>query len=122
MSLDKLMKSLKEDGIMATNKKIVNKIKNKILKKQIENEHIKLDEILKYNNYKRVIVFENQFGWAKIMKQRPQQMALFADETTLFIYGATHMEIGDRKGIKQINNNLFLMDLVIYKDLLIKSL
>lgn len=126
MRFQRFTNSIKEDGMLKTIKKLINKIayklKNIILKNEIEKEHIDLNEILNFKNYKRVIVFENQFGWAKIMKQRPQQMALFADESTLFLYGTTHMEIGDRKGIKHIKDNLVLIDLVIYKDLLIKSL
>lgn len=126
MRIERLKTSIKQDGFFKTIKKIINKvihkIKNMLLKKEVEKENIDLNKMLKFDKYKRVIVFENQFGWGKIMKQRPQQMALFADDSTLFIYGTTHMEIGDRKGIKHIKPNLVLMDLVIYKDLLIKSL
>ncbi len=56
------------------------------------------------------------------MKQRPQQIASAIDDKTLFIYGTTHMEIGNINGIKKIKDNLILMDLVIYKQKIIELL
>ena len=117
----RLIRSIKEVGIIGTIKKFFRKIKNKIQMHLIRSKKINLSKKLNLKNYKRIIVFENQFGWEKIMKQRPQQMANAVDDNTLFLYGTTHMEIGDLEGIKQIKKNLYLIDLVIYKEELIKA-
>lgn len=113
--LKRLINSLKNDGIIITIKKIIYKIKLKILRSEIKNHKLQLSDKINIKKYKRVIVFENQFGWEKIMKQRPQQMADAANDESLFIYGTTHMEIGNREGIKKVKENLYLIDLVIYK-------
>lgn len=120
--IKKLMRSLKKDGIFSTIKKIIYKIKLVITRLIIKNKKINLKEKLHFSKYKRIIVFENQFGWGKIMRQRPQQIANAVDKDTLFIYGTTHMEIGKIEGIKKIEENLVLMDLVIHKAQLIEEL
>lgn len=43
-------------------------------------------KIININNYSKVIVFENNFGWNGIMRQRPQQIALNMPDDVLFIY------------------------------------
>lgn len=118
--LKKFISSIKNDGIIATIKKVLYKIRIIIYRKVININKDKLGEKINFKNYKRIIVFENQFGWEKIMKQRPQQMANAVDEDSLFLYGTTHMEIGTRDAIKKIKENLYLIDLVIYKETLIK--
>lgn len=120
--LRKIINSIKKDGIIATIKKIIYKIKTVIIRKEIQSHRINIADKIDIKNYKRIIVYENQFGWEKIMKQRPQQMANAADKDTLFIYGTTHMEIGKLEGIKRIKENLYLVDLVIYKTELIEML
>lgn len=118
----KIIYSIKNDGIIATIKKIIYKIKSLIIRKNIEKHKLNIAEIIPIKDFKRIIVFENQFGWEKIMKQRPQQVANAANKETLFIYGTTHMEIGTLDGIKKIKENLYLVDLVIYKTELINML
>lgn len=118
----KLIKSMKRDGIIITVKKIIYKIAMLVSRKIAKKKEVKIKDKIDFNKFKRVIVFENQFGWERIMKQRPQQIATAADEETLFIYGTTHMEIGKIAGIKKIKDNLYLMDLVIHKEELIEAL
>jgi len=122
--INRLRKSIKQDGIIKTVVKIINKIKTKIASTIMKYKNNKKDVFseINFNSFKRVIIFENQFGWNKIMKQRPQQIANAVDTKTLFIYGTTYHEIGDMEGIKKINNNLYLVDLVIHKTKLISKL
>lgn len=120
--IKKLISSIKKDGLLLTIKKIINKFKLIIARNRVKKNEINLAKELNIDNFKRVIIFENQFGWAKIMKQRPQQIASAIDDKTLFIYGTTHMEIGNINGIKKIKDNLILMDLVIYKQKIIELL
>lgn len=120
--IKKLINSLKSDGIIITVKKIIYKLAIFFIRKIVRTKEFDINKAIDFKKYKRVIVFENQFGWAKIMKQRPQQIANATDEDTLFIYGTTHMEIGKIQGVKKIKENLFLMDLVIHKENLIEAL
>lgn len=121
-AIKKLVDSMRSDGIVLTIKKIIYKIRIIFTRKIVRNKDFNIKDKINFSKYKRVIVFENQFGWEKIMKQRPQQIASAADEDTLFIYGTTHMEIGKIEGIKRIKDNLYLMDLVIHKKALIEAL
>lgn len=117
-----LINSIKTDGFILTGKKIIYKIKMIITRRIIKKKALNLDDKIDYSKYKRVIVFESQFGWKRIMRQRPQQIANAVDKDTLFIYGTTHMEIGKIEGVKRIKDNLYLMDLVIHKEQLIEDL
>lgn len=116
----RIIESIKNDGIIVTIKKIIYKIKIVIKRKIIKSNVNKICNKINFKKYKKVIIFENQFGWEKIMKQRPQQMANAADEGSLFLYGTTYMEIGTDEGIKKLKNNLYLIDLVVYQKKLIE--
>lgn len=118
--INRVINSIKKDGIIRTIKKIINKIKTKLMRIIIISRNKDIFDKIKLNKFKRIIVFENQFGWEKIMKQRPQQMANAADKDTLFIYGTTYHEIGNIEGIKKIKDNLYLLDLVVHKKKLIE--
>lgn len=121
-AIKKLINSIKTEGLILTIKKLIFKIRITITRKIARSKEVKIKDKIDFSKFKRIIVFENQFGWEKIMKQRPQQIANATNEETLFIYGTTHMEIGKIEGIKQIKDNLFLMDLVIHKEELIETL
>lgn len=118
--INRLIDSIKKEGIISTIKKIINKIKTKLMRIIITRRNKDIFDEIKLNKFKRIIVFENQFGWERIMKQRPQQMANASDEDTLFIYGTTYNEIGSIEGIKKIKDNLYLLDLVVHKKKIIE--
>ena len=122
IGIKKCINSIRNYGFLATLKKILYKIRLILWRRTAQHKKIELDEKINFKDFQRIIVFENQFGWGKIMKQRPQHIASSADKDTLFIYGTTHMEIGAREGIKKLKDNLYLMDLVIHKQELIDTL
>ena len=53
-----------------------------------------------FNNVDQIIIFENNFGWSKIMKQRPQQIAAHMPKNVLFLY---HSDSDHFKTIYQID-------------------
>lgn len=118
----KLLRSIKNNGIKSTINKVAYKIKIALSKTVFTVKKLNINNEIDFKKYKRVIIFENQFGWNRIMKQRPQQMANATDSDTLFIYGTPYTEIGHTDGLKKIKDNLYLVDLVIYKENLINSL
>lgn len=75
-----------------------------------------LDGIVPIDKFSTVIVFENNFGWNKIMKQRPQQIAENMPEDVLMIYHSHEDEDYERgKRIRVIKDNLILMDLGYFR-------
>lgn len=118
----KVLSSIKKDGIFKTIRKIFRYIKYKFLlrKKDI----CLLKDYVDINQFETIIVFENNFGWNKIMKQRPQQIANSLPEKTLMFYHSH--EDGDyynnTKRIHKLKDNLILIDLGYYRDSLFEEL
>lgn len=118
--MKKVVRIVKEEGITG----LFKRGKNKLLRKK-HNFHkdLKMLEKIFSQNYKKVIIFENNFGWSKIMKQRPQQIASNFGDDVLFIYGSSFEEYKkDDSRIKKLTNNLYLMDLNVYRKNIIKLL
>lgn len=83
----------------------------------------KLDLVINPQNFDNIIVFENNFCWNKIMKQRPQQIAENLPKNTLMFYHSHYekdFETKDR--IRKLKDNLILLDLGIYRKSLTKQL
>ena len=122
--VSKVYRSTKNDGVLRTAKKCYRvvhyRIKNKFRKKNYK----LLDKYVDLNNFKNVIVFENNFGWNKIMKQRPQQIAENFGNDTLFIYhshdDSDYVKCKNR--INKIKDNLILIDLGYHRDSLFSNL
>lgn len=104
-AINKILRALKP--IFTFNKeKMFNEIKNEI----------------NFNDYKKIIIYENNFGWEGIMRQRPQQMALNYDKDTLFIYHSNRDKFDNKLNYKFIKKNLILINLDLYRKYLIKTL
>ncbi len=86
-------------------------------------KRIILDKIVNVEDFDNIIVFENNFGWTKIMKQRPQQIAENLPANTLMFYH-THFD-GDfdtKKRVRKLKDNLVLVDLGYYRESLMKNI
>lgn len=103
--------------------KIINKLKNFIKMHVILNKKRKIEKIFKNINikqYKTVIIFENNFGWDGIMRQRPQQIASHFDESVLFLYHSNRDNYDNNLFFKKIKNNLYMINLDLYRKQIIK--
>ncbi len=115
----KVVKVLKEEGV----KGFFSRVRNRLMrdKHKIHRDLNALQAILNLN-YDKIIIFENNFGWGTIMYQRPQQMASAFPKNVLFLYGSSHEEYKNKNRIKKIKDNLYLIDLNVYRKQLIKLL
>lgn len=120
--IEKVRNSLKRDGIFCTIKKIFRAIKyrtilffrrkNNLLKKYVD-----------IHSFDTIIVFENNFGWNKIMKQRPQQIAENIPATTLMIYHSHEdADYPEGKRLRKLKENLVLADLGYFRDRILEEL
>jgi len=82
----------------------------------------KLINSINFKKFSKIIIFENSFGWNNLMKQRPQQIAENFDEDILFIYGSPYEEYDSPARIKKLKNNLYLIDLSLYRNIILKKL
>lgn len=105
--------------------RIINKIKRTIKPILTFNKKDKFNELMKIiniNNYSKVIVFENNFGWNGIMRQRPQQIALNMPDDVLFIYHSNKDNYDNDLNYKKVKDNLYLINLDLYRNYFQKTL
>lgn len=121
--MKKIIKSIKNEGVLKTLKKILRVIKYRIiLIFKVFNKNIIKKEV-DVNKFKNIIIFENNFCWNKIMKQRPQQIAENLPENTLMFYHSHEdNDYYGKKRLRKIKDNLFLIDLGYYRDILLGEL
>lgn len=117
--LKKIISSLKNDGIVGTLKKVYRFIKIKLKK----NKGNIISQVIDVNAFSTVIVFENNFGWNRLMKQRPQQIAEHLPAETLMFYHS-HFDEDYPKGkrICRMKDNLVVIDLGYYRDNVLEEL
>ncbi len=121
--INKFINSLKKNGIINTFKKVYRVIKHRIIIKYRKNNKV-VNKYINLNNFENIIIFENNFGWNKIMKQRPQQIAESFDNNTLFIYHS-HEDVDFKRckdRINKLKDNLYLVDLGYYREDLLSLL
>lgn len=118
--IKKIIRTVKRDGIFKTLKKVLRYIKYKILTKKKKNI---IKDYVDINQFSTIIIFENNFGWNKIMKQRPQQIAEGLPDNTLIFYH-THEEsdFSTKIRINKIKDNLVLIDLGYFRESVIEEL
>ena len=80
-----------------------------------------LEKILS-RDYKRVIVFENHFGYHNIMMQRPQHLLRnCGDDETLVLYNSYYdIDFENRGRITQIDRSVYVLDLYYFRRCLMK--
>ena len=76
-----------------------------------------LYDIVDLSKYTTVIIFENNFGWNKIMKQRPQQIAEnLPDDVLMFYHSHEDCDYDKKSRVKKIKDNLIIIDLGFFRD------
>lgn len=82
-----------------------------------------IDKILK-GSYKRVIIFENHFGYYNIMLQRPQHLLRnCGDSETLVIYNSYYdVDFKNRARVTRIDHSVYVLDLFYYRRYLLDSI
>lgn len=116
--LSKFISLIKKYGIINTTKKVFRYILSKLINlfnslNFIKNKKVDrlLSDILNKNNYDRVIIWRSNFGWNVPLFQRPQHISLnLSKQKCLVFYEVTHFT--DKiKDLKEVNNNLILINL-----------
>ncbi len=117
------LKSIKRNGLWATIKKVVRVLRYKFAFRNLAKQLKLLEGMVDISAFQAAIIFENNFGWNKIMKQRPQQIAENLPADTVMFYHSS--EDGDFDGkirIRKLKDNLILIDLGYYRDVLLEFL
>ena len=72
--------------------------------------------------YKRIIIFENHFGYYNIMMQRPQHLLRnCGDDETLVLYNSYYdVDFKNRGRITRIDHSVYVLDLYYYRRCLMK--
>lgn len=75
-----------------------------------------LEKILN-RKYKRIIIFENHFGYHNIMMQRPQHLLRnCGDDETLILYNSYYdIDYGNRGRITRIDRSVYVLDLYYFR-------
>ena len=81
-----------------------------------------IDRILG-RGYKRIVIFENHFGYKNIMMQRPQHLLRnMGDDGTLVLYNSYYdVDYEGRGRITQIGRSAYVLDMYYYRDYLLKA-
>ncbi|MCP3774581.1 glycosyltransferase [Paenibacillus sp. MZ04-78.2] len=118
----KIVKSLKNNGLKTTIKKIGKKFKKIYINTKYSSEYeYKLSLIIKENKNKPVIVFPPLLDWNIPLFQRPQHMAINLSDNDFLYFYCTINHYDDVKGFCNVEgyNNLYLTD---QYELLLKKL
>lgn len=72
--------------------------------------------------YKRIIIFENHFGYKNIMMQRPHHLLRnMGDDETLVLYNSYYdVDYEGRGRITQIGRSVYVLDMYYYREYLLK--
>ncbi len=121
--LKKLLKSFRINGFFGTIRLVLSFIKMKLFVTNPQKERKMFESLIDLNNFDTIIIFENNFGWGKIMKQRPQQIAENLPKNTLMFYHThTDSDFSVKNRVQKIKDNLVLIDLGYHRDALLDFL
>ena len=117
-----VLKKVKEKGLKKSVRMISVKMKKKgILKTPAltKSRRQAVDQIIN-KKYKRVIIFENHFGYYNIMLQRPQHITRqLSDEDTLVLYNSYYdIDFKDKDRITKLKENYYIIDMFYYREIL----
>lgn len=81
-----------------------------------------LDKIFS-RDYKRIVIFENHFGYRNIMMQRPQHLLKnMGDSDTLVLYNSYYdIDFEDRGRITRIDRSVYVLDLFYFRRYLLEA-
>lgn len=114
--MKKLLAVLKRDGVNGLCKKLWRRLRKYTFSRR------KVLRTILEGNYRKIIVFENGFGWDRIMRQRPQQIALNFPADVLFLYGSSYPEYDNAVFARRLAGNAVLLDLNVYRKPLMELL
>lgn len=123
--LKRVVDSIQKDGFFETIFKIFKSLKKKYLylkyKYYISND---LKELVDNGSFSTFIIFENNFGWHKLMMQRPQQIAKSLPKNTLIFYNSYFDEDfkNNKNRMNKIQDNVIIIDFSYYRNLLLNVL
>ena len=117
-----VLKKVKEKGLKKSVRMISVKMKKKgILKTPAltKSRRQAVNQIID-KKYKRVIIFENHFGYYNIMLQRPQHITRqLSDEDTLVLYNSYYdIDFKDKDRITKLKENYYIIDMFYYREIL----
>ena len=113
----KVMTHFKQNGFFPTVKRIIRTVYFKIVFRGINKNVKRMAGMIDLSQFNSVVVFENNFGWNKIMKQRPQQIAENLPEDTLMFYHSSEdSDYTDKSRICIKKPNLVIVDLGYYRE------
>jgi len=119
--IKKVLRSVRKNGLLPTIKRCYNALKWRFMSKNTVDRVAEINSVVNVEVFDTIIIFENNFGWKKIMKQRPQQIAENLPKNALMFYHSHEDEDYDPKSrIKMLKNNLVLIDLGYYRDALLE--
>lgn len=117
------LRYLKHYGVIATAKKVVKTIYFRFIYRKKEEQTAQFSQLIDLQRYSTVIIFENNFGWNKIMKQRPQQIAEnLPDDVLMFYHSHEDSDFDKNERYKLIKPNLMIVDLGYFRDALFEFL
>ena len=119
--IKKGLASLKQKGLFQTIKTGLRFIKYSFVSKN--KMGIILDNTVNTEGFENIIIFENNFCWNKIMKQRPQQIAEGLPANTLMFYHSHFdADYNTKNRVRKLKDNLILLDLGYYRDALMEKI
>lgn len=117
------IRCIKRDGLFAFLKKAVRILRYKVAFRDLEKQMKILKDLVEISAFQSAVIFENNFGWNKIMKQRPQQIAEnLPQDTVMFYHSSEDMDFDGKVRIRKLKDNLILIDLGYYRDVLLELL
>lgn len=126
---DKMMsviKKIREKGLKKSFRMISVKWKKRTLSSRKTPGETRERELWKIfnKNYKKIIIFENHFGFYNIMLQRPQHLTrALSDEDTLVLYNSFYdVDFKNRNRLEKVNDNFYILDLYFYRNSIFRLL
>lgn len=117
-----VLNKIREKGLKQSIEMIFVKLKKKRIIKCLRLSNDKKNVITKIikKDYKRIIIFENHFGYYNIMLQRPQHLTgKLCDDDTLVIYNSYYnVDFDNRERITCMKENYYIVDLFYYREFL----
>ncbi len=119
--MNKIKTIYKQAGFKGLIKRIFDKLLRILgIKENVYYNKKRINEIFD-KNYKRIIIYENSFGWNKLSKQRSQQISLHFQSDTLFLYGTPYEEFFNVYQIDQLGPHAYLINLDKYRKIIQKK-
>lgn len=120
MGLTNIINKVREKGVRKSIRMLQVKAKKKerfSLEKISPEKRANLEQIFAHE-YKRIIIFENHFGYFNIMLQRPQHITrCMADEETLVLYNSYYdVDYRSKERFTKLKDHFYVLDMFYYRE------